>query len=277
MDNLKGKAILIGKEPERGRLLISIAGTTKMGALGADGCVPACVSRCLPASGVAHARIDIDDAGHLKITNLKSQNVTYVDGTAVITKIVRPDSVVELGMDRYRIDLAAVLKVAEKLLAVKVGGKVQGGKSQPGVQSGNQTPGVKPQPPKLKYTINHLEGVWLEQLARRKEVRDKQKKVNLIRTGCGAFSMLTVPCSFVLGPVAYVFTGIGLLGTVYSFVGLKNDDAAQKMEEITEEFQDKYVCPNPDCNKFLGNMSYKLLKKQYSMHCPYCKCEYVEK
>lgn len=273
MDILKGKAVLIGKEPERGRLLIAIAGTTRMAAMGADHSVPGCVSRALPASGVAHARIDIDDAGHLKITNLKSQNVTYVDGMPVISKIVTPESVVELGMERYRINLAAILQSAAKLLAASAPQKQQPKAPAQGVAQGQ----AKQQPPKQKFNISHLEDVWFGLQNSRKEIREKQKKVNLIRTGCGAFSMLTVPCTLVIGPVAYVFTGIGLLGTLYSFVGLKKDNASEQLEKLTEDFQDKYVCPNPDCNKFLGNMSYKLLKRQYSMHCPYCKCEYVEK
>ncbi len=276
MDKLKGKSVLIGKEPERGRLLVAIAGTTKMAALGADGSVPACVSRCLPASEVAHVRLDVDREGHIKLSNLKSRNVTYVDGTPIISKIVTPENVVELGMDRYRIDLATVLQVARKLIGAAAPSGVKppvAAKAAPKVP-GPVTP--KPQPQKVKYSISHLEYLWRDFQDQRNEIREKQKKVNLIRTGCGVFSMLTVPCSMIIGPWAYALTGVGVLGMVYSFVGQKNDDTNQRMEEITDEFQDNYVCPNPECGKFLGNMSYKLLKKQYSMHCPYCKCEYVE-
>lgn len=282
MDKLKGKSVLIGKEPERGRLLIAIAGTTKMGALGGDGSVPGSVSRCLPASDVAHARIDIDDHGHIRITNVKSRNVTYVDGMSIMSKVVTPASVVELGKDHYRIDVNAVLKVAGKLVgasgSVNPGNNVNDqykSKSKSVTNTPVQKPGV-PKPPKVKYSISHLELVWRDLQDQRNEIREKQKKVNLIRTGCSVFSMLTVPCTIILGPWAYALTGVGVIGTVYSFVGLKNDDTTQRMEDITEEFQDRYVCPNPECGKFLGNMSYKLLKKQYSMHCPYCKCEYVE-
>ena len=89
--------------------------------------------------------------------------------------------------------------------------------------------------------------------------------------------MCAMPCIFLFGPIGYVLTGIGIIGNIYSFVGLKNDDASDVLERLNEDFQDRYVCPNPDCNKFLGNLSYRLLKRQYSMHCPYCKCEYVEK
>lgn len=86
-----------------------------------------------------------------------------------------------------------------------------------------------------------------------------------------------MPCIFMFGPVGYALTGIGIIGNLYSFIGLKNDNTAEVLEQIGETFQDEYVCPNPDCNKFLGNISYRLLKKQYSMHCPYCKSEYIEK
>ena len=86
-----------------------------------------------------------------------------------------------------------------------------------------------------------------------------------------------MPCIFFLGPAGYVLTAIGIVGTVYSFVAMKNDNTSEQQEQLLEQFQDNYACPNPNCNKFLGNISYKLLKKQYGMHCPYCKSEYVEK
>ena len=69
-DNLKGKTILIGKEPEQSRLLIAIKGTSQITTLGQIGSVPNSVSRCKPTEGVAHCQIEIDLRRHFNCTNL---------------------------------------------------------------------------------------------------------------------------------------------------------------------------------------------------------------
>lgn len=265
MNNLIGKTILIGKEPGQGRLAVAIVGG-KTAAIGNTDSVPNSVSRYRAADGVAHAKITVDHNGNMILTNMKPQNITYVNGTEIESKRITTANTIELGKDRYRINLPVILETAKKLAVI-----------------GNQpTPSSNPnqnqqQKQTQTFNISHLEHVWNDLQARKKEIQVKQKKINLVRSGCGVFTMCAMPCIFMFGPVGYVLTCIGILGNVYSFVGLKNDDTADVLEKLTENFQDRYVCPNPDCNKFLGNISYKLLKKQYSMHCPYCKSEYVEK
>lgn len=264
MERLKGKTILIGKEPGQGRLLVAIAGNGKSAAIGAPGSVPACVSRCKPAEGIAHAKITIDQSGNMVIANVKSQNVTYVNGVEIASKRVSPTNTVELGKERYHVNLPAIIEVAKKIVVLAT-------TPQPG-------PHPKPSPePVKRYNIAHLERVWDDLQAQRKAIQAKQKQINLVRSGCGLFTLCAMPCIFMFGPIGYVLTGIGIVGNLYSFVGLKNDNTSDILDQMNEDFQDRYVCPNPDCNKFLGNISYKLLKKQYSMHCPYCKSEFVEK
>lgn len=264
MDRLKGKTILIGKEPGQGRLLVAIQGNVKSAAIGAPGSVPACVSRCKPAEGVAHAKIMVDQNGNMVLTNMKSQNVTYVNGSEIASKRVSSSNSVELGKDRFSINLPVVIETAKKIATVAP------------IPTPNPHPNPNPEPVK-EFNISHLERVWHDLQAKRKEIQAKQKKINLVRSGCGLFTLCAMPCIFMFGPVGYVLTGIGIVGNLYSFVGLKNDNTSDVIDQLNEEFQDRYVCPNPDCNKFLGNISYKLLKKQYSMHCPYCKSEFVEK
>lgn len=254
MEKLKGKAILIGKEPGQGRLLIAIQGNEKSVAIGSLGSVPACVSRCKPAEGIAHAKIIVDQAGNMILTNMKSQNVTFVNGSEIASKRVSFNNTIELGKDKFKIDLPIIIETAKKLI-------VMGTSKEPG----------------KKFNISHLERVWNDLQTQKKAIQAKQKKINLVRSGCGLFTLCAMPCIFMFGPIGYVLTGIGIVGNLYSFIGLKNDNTTDVIDKLNEDFQDSYVCPNPDCNKFLGNISYKLLKKQYSMHCPYCKCEYVEK
>ncbi len=251
MESLKGKTILIGREPEQGRFLVALD-RGKSTVLGNAGCVPSSVSRCKPAEGMGHSKIDVDNDGNMVITNLKSGNVTYVNGIEVASKRIDLSSKVELGKDKYLINLPAVLDSAKKLVSIDVSEKSK------------------------QFNIRHLEAVWTGHHEALKMLREKQKKINLIRSGCGIFTMCAMPCIFFLGPVGYALTGIGIAGNIYTFVGLKNDNTTEEQERLAEDFQDNYVCPNPDCNKFLGNLSYRLLKRQYSMHCPYCKCEYTE-
>lgn len=255
MEKLKGKKILIGKEPGQGRLLVAVSGCEKSAAIGTAGSVPGSVSRCKPAEGVAHAEVAIDANGRMVVKNLKSMNITFVNGLETASKRVEASDTIELGKDRFRVSLPVVLDTARKL----VGGDNTGG-------GGTKT-----------FNIAHLEVAWNDYHDALRDLREKQKRVNLIRTGCGIFTMCAMPCIFLFGPVGYILTGVGIIGNIYSFIGLKNDNTADEQERIAERFQERYVCPNPECNKYLGILSYKLLKKQYSMHCPYCKCEYVEK
>lgn len=258
MDNLKGKSILIGKEAAEGRLCVAVGSDgapAKVAVLGLPGSVPACVSRCMPAAGVAHARLTVDDAGNMTLSNLKSQNVTFVNGCEIVSKKVTPAMTVELGIDRYRVDLSAVLAAAGRIAGVA----------------------APPKPGERRFNIAHLERVWSDYHSGLKALRERQKRVNLVRTGCGIFTMCAMPCIFMFGPVGYVLTAIGIAGNIYSFVGLKNDSTADEQEQLTERFQDSYICPNPDCGKYLAITPYRLMKKQYSMTCPHCKCTFVEK
>ncbi len=249
MERLSDKTILIGKEPGQGRLLVAVEGVGAT-ALGEAGSVPGSVSRCKPEEGIAHAKIVIDRQGEMTICNLKAQNVTYVNSSEIVSKRINADAVVALGKDRYEISLPLVIEAAKGLLKAPA-------QAHKGVD------------------ISHLQEVWSRYQDELRKLREKQKKVNLVRSGCGIFTMCAVPCIALLGPVGYVLTGIGVAGNLYSFIGLRNDKTIEEQERLTEEFQDAYVCPR--CGKFLGHISYRLLKRQYSMHCPYCKCEFEDK
>ncbi len=259
-NNLNGKTILIGRESAQGRLLVAISGSSMT--VGGTNSVPSSVSRCKPAENIAHCKISIDQSGNMVIANIKPQNVTYVDGLQVESKKITEHSTIALGRDKYSVSVHLILEAASKLVPTSPS------PSQPAIQSTAS---------KKVYNISHLEHVWIDTQDKRRKIQSTQRRINLIRSGCGIFTMCAMPCIYFLGPIGYVLTAIGIIGNIYSFVGLKGGDPSLELERISEDMQDRYVCPNPDCNKFLGNMSYKLIKRQYSMHCPYCKCEYVEK
>ncbi len=273
MDHLKGKEILIGKEPGQGRLLVSAGGKTA--AIGSPGSVPGSVSRCKVSEGVAHAKITVNQNGDMVLTNMKPENVTYVNGSEIVSKRILPSSTIELGKDRFRINLAVVIEAAKKL--VNPGTDNQGGVGQ------------------TIFNIKHLERVWNDYQEELRRIQEEQRKRQLyarlpmfFTMGGGAISFVL---SFMLGDnykgeiqiLSGVLVVVGVILLAYSFMKSKKDTALEDRERATEKFQDDYVCPNPDCNKFLGNISYKLLKKQYrsikdqKIHCPHCGCEYIEK
>ncbi len=262
MDNLKGKTIFIGRDPNQSRLLITVSG--KGAVIGNANSVPNTVSRC--ANGTAHAKIDIDQNGKMKITNLKPANATFVGGVEISSKHIELNSKVELGKDCFAIYVNRVIKAAEILVGV-----------------GTPPP---PSPSLKKYDITPLKYVWKEYHDNSIEMRKRQKKLGILSRvpmfftiGSGALTALVRLFNLPSGIVAFgcVMFFCGIIMLIYSFIKSKNDNTIEEMDELTEKFQERYVCPNPDCHKFLGNMSYKLLKNQYNMHCPYCKCEWVEK
>ncbi len=251
-------SIFIGRDPASSALAIFVDadGQRKIADVSSVP-IPNSVSRINPQNNTAHCQIDIDSQG-MTITNLKSTNVTSVDGLQVQSKRINESSKITLGSGNYLLDLTAVLNVASKLTNF----------SNPLAQpSSNQTPTNKP------YSITHLKNVWNDQKEARRKVQEKQRQINLIRTGCGIFTMCAMPCIFLFGPFGYFLTAIGIAGNIYSFVGLKNTDPNEQYDKINEDFQRRYVCPNCDC--FLGNMSYEMIIRQYKDKCPYCKCQFV--
>lgn len=257
--NPQTKTILIGKEPGQGRLYVAVG--DKVVAVGQPNSVPGSVSRCNPQQGVAHARIDIDSEGGLTVTNLKPANVTYVDGMEVMSKRISESSQLALGKDRYVVDLKTVLAVVSKLS----GGKDVAEKT---------------------FGITHLRRVWDDYHAKTLERQKHQQKLGLMSSagmlftfGGGALMALggKMGLDGIMRDLMPYLTATGGIVFILSFVLRSKDKSIEMADKNLEEFQEEYVCPNPECGKFLGNLSYRLLKKQYDMHCPYCKCKYIEK
>ena len=276
MQNLKGKTILIGKDPEHGRLLVAVGG--KAAAIGAPGSVPACVSRCKVAEGVGHAQIAVDQNGNMTLTNLKSQNVTFVNGSEIASKRILPSNTVELGKDRFNINLPVVIETAKKLGCIPV----QGAKNRLGGNGGNS---VNSEPAK-KFNIKHLKLIYDDYHSKALERQRKQKKLGILAS-CSMFftiggsAFAAFANKFGMGETAQDYTWIlPVVGFVVFFISMYmriKDTSIEDADATNLEYTRNFVCPNPECGKFLGNMSYELMKTQYSMHCPHCKCEFVEK
>lgn len=254
IDALKGKTILIGKEPGQGRLLIAIKGVPKVTTLGQIGSVPNSVSRCKPAEGVAHCQIEIDQMGNMTLTNMKAQNVTYVNGFEIMSKRIDPTSTIMLGKDRYAIDLNVTLNTAAKLVSK-----------------------VMPPPPPPEYSIKHLKDIWDDYSASLKKIKIRQKNIGLLSSIPIAFTMLGGLIAGVapeIRPFALIFTGIAFVVMLIGLYLRFTDKSIEETEKLNDKFQDRYVCPNPKCHQYLGNTPYKLLRQK--KNCPSCKCQWTE-
>lgn len=271
MDILKGKTILIGKEPGPGRLLIAIQETGKIGAMGAPGSVPASVSRCKPAEGVAHAKLTVSHNGNLTLTNMKPQNITFVNGSEIVSKRVSLTNTVELGKDHYSISVPAIIEAAKKIAAIS-----EGPKPQPNTPSNPQTP----------MDISHLKLVY-------ENYETEMDRIVLAQQELGKKRMLPIMVSSASG----ILSGLGALISlsslwvtlpvtgVVSFLYFRNynskDTSYEDRKNANSEFQHNYVCPS--CGHFFGSLGYDLLKNQLrnpkdqKMYCPKCKCELTEK
>lgn len=278
MNRLKDKTILIGREPDNARLLIAIQGSGKGAAIGDTGSVPGSVSRCFASEGKAHVKLTTDQSGNMVLTNMKPENVTFVNGSKVQSVIVHAEDTIEFGKDRYKINLPQILEVALSLAKVA---------SKP-------TSPQPPAPPVRIFNISHLEKIWddyhNEVLAIKKRQRDQGILSSLpIFVSMGGSALMAL-LSNTLGEeyqkelkvLSIVFAVACVILMAYSFFRRKTDTSIEDTEIISNKFQQRYVCPNPDCRKFFGVVSYDMLKnhirshRDQKMYCPKCGCELVE-
>lgn len=201
--------------------------------------VPADVSR-------QHCLVSTVGGGKYKIRNIKAANVTYVNGIEIEEGNVTDSDRIELGRGRYLIDLSYIL------------GKI--------------APQQKPQ---KEVDITPLQKIWDDYNNQDVQLQKHQKNIGLLASIPIGFSMLgglVYSLSETLRPYAFVFTAIALAIMVYGFYKRYADNTIERRQQLKMDFQQKYVCPNPECSRFLGNTSYVSLQSKGS--CPYCKAKY---
>lgn len=264
MDRLKGKTILLGKEPAQGRLLVAIVGG-KTAAIGSPNTVPNSVSRCKVAEGVAHAKITVDQNGNMILTNMKPQNVTFVNGAGIVSKRIDQNNTVELGKDHYAVNVQMVLEVAKRLV------------------------GVLPPPPQTPLDISHLEHIWNEYHDKILERQRKQKKLGIIAS-CSMFftiggsAIAAIANKLQWGKADDYLWILPVIGFIVFFISIYlriKDTSIEDTDMAQNELQQKYILPC--CNHFCGSIPYELLKNQLfkpaenKMKCPKCGHELMER
>ncbi|MDE6380916.1 MAG: FHA domain-containing protein [Muribaculaceae bacterium] len=223
-----------------------------------------------PTVSRKHCKVTDNGDGTYTIENL-SPSGTKVDGVEIIRTTAKLNSRIQLGQS-----FSATL---EELIGVQTVSPLTN-QSSPTVKSSNpsgsrnqhQEPAVK------TYDISHLRKVWDDFNNTNLEMANRQRKVSLVRSatpiftiGSGLLASLTE-----LGTVGWMMTGIGGIGFLYSLIGMKNAETPEERQRRQEEFEDAWVCPNPECGHSLMAKNYKMLVRNHQS-CPYCKCKYVEK
>ncbi len=268
--NLNGTTLLIGKEPEKGCLLVAVCRNghiVRAFTMGSAMSLPASVSRCLPQQGVAHCKVDIDTQGMMTMTNLKWQNVTYVDGTDIQMPVIINEYYkrIELGRDRYQLNLNALLATASKMI---------GGNGGNGGGSGPEQP---------EFSIAFLKRVWDDYDRQLMELQmAERKKANMSRLG-GILSMLGMLLAVLPSMtdkvnipdwVRFSMIGLALIIGIYTFVSSirASDSFAVKKHKLDDQLYVRYVCPNPKCHHFMGMQPFVVIRQ--NKVCPYCRCKY---
>lgn len=246
MKTLKNRTILIGRDPEKPRLLAAVAVGGKMKLVAVDSSViPNSISRIQASANTAHCKIDIDNNAEMTITNLKDANITIVDGVSVVSRRITPSSKITLGKDDYVLDLNRVVAAVKGAIGIDI------------------TP---------------LKKVWEEYEAKGDAITKRQQDLNrrrmlpmLIGVGSGLVSAVLGALSpQIVLPVTLPIMVISLIICVKNY--RQKDTSVEERKKAKDWFTDNYVCPA--CKKFMGNEEYKLLAQRAK--CPRCGAEFLQ-
>ena len=239
--------IIVGRESgvAQPRLTVKVGGTTKF--IGTPGSVPKSVSR-------SHCRIEVDECNNIKVSNVADQNTLYINGLEYKSKTVVKSDLIELGADRYVLDLNAVL---ESLTAAP--------SPAPAPKNNASVANV--------YDISPLKKVWDEYSKARLNMQIKERKVNALSAIPGVLSMVSIALSFVEGLRGVFITVAAVFALSFALIRFKSAANVPLLQkELDEKFQDDYICPH--CSHFLGNQRYELVLKNGV--CPRCKSKFKE-
>ncbi|MDE6408836.1 MAG: FHA domain-containing protein [Muribaculaceae bacterium] len=223
-----------------------------------------------PTVSREHCKVFVNPDGTFTIENL-SQLGTKVDGREIIRATARLNSRLQLGQSFSATLLELIGDPSASSRNAVINNDNPTHSQVKTVNSQDST-----QEKTKAYNISHLRKVWEDYNRTNVEMAEKQRKINLSRTGLGIFTMCAMPTIFFFGPVGYALTAIGVLGNIFSFVGMRNAETAMERQRRQDAFDDAWICPNPNCGHSLMAKNYKMLLRNFQS-CPYCKCKYIEK
>ena len=224
--------LIIGRDATTSQLRITMGQQSK--AFGAMGSVPMTVSR-------QHCSLNILSDGSYKITNLKPQNVTFVNGVEVMAKTITDKDRIELGPSKFQVSWDWIKSFIPQMV-----------------------------------DFRPLKSVWEEYDEHKLDQQIADRKFNSLRGVTGLITMGAIALSIIFPEFREtpLYIGLYLLGILITvgFTIKAYQDSSKgpmKQKKLTEGFQQHYVCPH--CHHFLGFQSYEVLMQNET--CPYCKAK----
>ena len=222
--------IIIGRDQNTRQLNINKDGQIIL--YGQPGSVPMDVSR-------NHASLQPMGAGRWQIKNLNEQNVTFVNGIAVESKVISESDRIELGNSHYLFRWDAL------------------------------------QEPKVEtIDISQLKRVWDNYQQKNISIREQQKSMGLLASiplGLSLLGGIIAGVAPEIRGIALVFTGIAFLIFLYCWYRRSQDNSTIELTKNQDEFELKWVCPK--CKHPLTCFRSYIILSQ-SDECPYCKTKY---
>ena len=198
-----------------------------------------------------HCTLTVAPDGTLTLKNIKIQNVTYVNGSEVHSKVVTPRDTIILGGGGYVLPWAAITPLLPK-----------------------------------QADVRHLERVFNDYEKGVETIQKQQQKQVAYRSVIGVCSTLAIALGILLSTtggfsggkaaITLPLYGIVIIANIYFAVKAFKDDKTERMKELKKRFQHDCVCPGANgqpCGQYFGGFGfYGNLPQQ----CPKCKATLIK-
>lgn len=200
---------------------------------------------------VGHCKIDIEDNGSMRISNMKAENITRVNGNGVASRAITWNDNITLGSGKYQLDMAAVKKIID---------------------------GLTPPPPPEAKSIKHLEYVWKKYDEDKHNLQKKNRSLNLLRSSASIFTVPVIALSGFMSSKGidgasflWIISAVGAVITIWGWYRSYKFDINVETEKLNEWLKQNYCCPH--CSLPLTGMGeYAMLfgKVNITKKCPHC-------
>lgn len=208
---------------------------------------------------VGHCKIDIENDGSMRISNMKAENITRVNGNGVASRAITWNDNITLGSGEYQLDMTKVRKLTQT---------INGGSGGKG--SGTSATEAK--------SIKHLEYVWKKYDEDKHNLQKKNRSLNLLRSSASIFTVPVIALSGFMSSKGidgasflWIISAIGAVITIWGWYRSYKFDINVETEKLNEWLKQNYCCPH--CSLPLTGMGeYAMLfgKVNITKKCPHC-------
>lgn len=208
---------------------------------------------------IGHCKIDIANDGSMRISNIKAENITRVNGNGVASRAITWNDNITLGSGGYQLDMTKVRKLIQNIN----GGS--GGKTLDNLATEAKS-------------IKHLEYVWKQYDEDKHTLLKKNRSINLLKSSASIFTVPVIALSGFMSSKGidgasflWIISAIGAVITVYGWYQSYKFDISVETEELNERLKQNYCCPH--CSLPLTAMGeYAMLsgKVNITKKCPHC-------